>query len=87
MGNEKEKLLTSFPSKLSSFLPPEICEKVTKLWKVSTNNIVLSSFAFKSCMNHCVLHLFIMYRISSTFMTYLGVGVHLRKMSWISQAR
>jgi len=38
MGNEKKKLLTSLPSKLSSFLPPEVCEKVTKLWKVSANN-------------------------------------------------
>lgn len=36
MGNEKKKLLRSLPSKFSSFLPPEVCEKVTKLWKVST---------------------------------------------------
>lgn len=34
MGNEKKKLLTSLPSKF--FLPPEVCEQLTKLWKLST---------------------------------------------------
>ena len=35
MGNEKKKLLRNLPTHFPTILPPNVCNKVTKLWRVS----------------------------------------------------
>lgn len=55
MGNERKKLLMNLPLKFPSFLPAEVCDKVTKLWKVCT---LILNFMFAFIL--VVINLFIL---------------------------
>ena len=35
MGIDKKKLLNHLPNHFANILPKDVCDKVTKLWKVS----------------------------------------------------